>query len=219
MTGVRGSAVHCSICGAKHRNKNTHREGMTRAQHEKGAIDLTRPPQSAEERETSLNLRQSWVGRVVTFPDQTRWKVDRHINGSLYQVKQGDKVRFASHSSHNSDWAWWEDRPGSRSAAERVETEEACEQYTKDAERLSPSERMDDGVKDLIAQEDEAATMAPPTEDSDTLRIEMLGGRLEYEDGHLFVVFKVGPEYFSGRLDKYVTPDFDPLDLIRKEDD
>jgi hypothetical protein len=79
--------------------------------------------------------------------------------------------------------------------------------------------RMDEAVEDLIAQEDEAATMAPPTDESDTVRLEILGARLEYEDGHLFVVFKAGPDYYSGRLDKYVPVEFDPLDLIRKPED
>jgi len=133
MSGVRGVAHHCSICGAKHRNRATHIPGMTRDEHERGSIDMTRPSEEPMTRQEAMP-------------------------------------------------------------------------------------RMDEAVEDLVAQEDEAATMAPPTEDSDTLRLEVLGARLEYEDGHLFVVFKVGSEYFSGRLDRYIPPEFDPLDLIRKED-
>ena len=141
MTGRRGAAHHCSICGATHRNRVTHQEGMTRAEHEQGAKDTTRPPLTDPQPDT---------------PPMTRQEAMR---------------------------------------------------------------AMDEAVEDLVAQEDEAATMAPPTEDSDTVRLEVLGARLEYEDGHLFVVFKVGPDYFSGRLDRYIPPEFDPLDLIRKEDE
>tara|TARA_R110002020_G_scaffold58570_3_gene160566 strand:+ start:3040 stop:3285 length:246 start_codon:yes stop_codon:yes gene_type:complete len=66
------------------------------------------------------------------------------------------------------------------------------------------------------AKEDEAATMTPPTEDSDRVAAQMLGARLEYEKGELHVVFKVGTEYFFGTLKKYVPKPFDPLDLIRE---
>jgi hypothetical protein len=85
--------------------------------------------------------------------------------------------------------------------------------------RQEAMSRMDEAVEDLIVQEDEAATMAPPTVESDTVRLEILGARLESEDGEMFVVFKVGPDYYSGRLDRYLAPEFDPLDLIRKPED
>ena len=135
----RGHPQHCSECGAIHRNRRTHQEGMTRAEHEQGAEDTTRPPLPHE------------VKTIITRQEAMR--------------------------------------------------------------------AMDEAVVDAVEQEDEAATMAPPTPLSDTLRLEILGARLEYEDGHLFVVFKAGPDYFSGCLDRYIPPEFDPLDLIRKEDD
>ena len=218
MSGARGSAGHCSICGATNRNRVTHIEGMTRAEHELGAVDNTRPPLTADERLSHLDKRESWEGRMVTMPDNTRWKVLKHINGSLYQLTSNGKFRFASHPTETSEWQWWEDRPGSRTAAERVQTEDE-QDNTPSMTRQEAMSAMDEAVEDLVAQEDEAATMAPPTEDSDTVRLEVLGARLEQEDGQMFVVFKVGPDYYSGRLDKYVPVEFDPLDLIRKRED
>ena len=203
MSMPRGTAHHCSICGARHRNRVTHLEGMTRAEHEQGAKDTTRTPRSAEDRATDAERREAWVGRMVTMRDNTRWKVLKHINGSLYEMTSNGKTRMASHSHQAANWVWWNDPQPDTPPMTRQEAMRA----------------MDDAVEDLVVQEDEAATMAPPTEDSDTLRLEILGARLEYEDGHLFVVFKVGSNYFSGRLDKYIPPEFDPLTLIRKEDD
>lgn len=213
----RVRAHSCSICGAEHRNSRTHVAGMTKADHERGAVDWqgkwrtrgksqsgrTSDYQSrpARNRATDSARRESWVGRMVTMPNKTRWKVAKHINGSLYEITKpkvgrGNWSRYASHPTHDSEWRWWDD--------ERPEAEH---------------QSMDEAIEDLIQQEDEAATMAPPTEDSDTLRLELLGARMEWEDGHLFVVFKGGPSYFSGRLDKYVPSEFNPLDLIKKPED
>lgn len=130
-----GTPTTCSICGAVHRNKATHQEWMTKDDHERGAIDYTRP----------------------------------HLNGT--------------------------DRP-KPSFTEAMKA-------------------MDEAVM-AGAKEDEAATMTPPTEDSDRVAAQMLGARLEYEKGELHVVFKVGTEYFFGTLKKYVPKPFDPLDLIRE---
>ena len=135
----RGNPNHCSVCGATNRNRVTHQEGMTRAEHEQGAKDTTRPPLTP------------------------------------YEVK---------------------------SLTPRQEAMDA----------------MDEAVRDGAAQEREAATMAPPTPDSDSLRVELLGARLESENGLMFVVFKVGPDYYYGPLDKYLPPEFDPLDLIRGDE-
>jgi len=84
--------------------------------------------------------------------------------------------------------------------------------------RQEAMDAMDEAVRDGAAQEREAATMAPPTPDSDSLRVELLGARLESENGLMFVVFKVGPDYYYGPLDKYLPPEFDPLDLIRGDE-
>ena len=203
MSRPRGGANHCSLCGAPNRTNRTHLPGMTRAEHVKGAVSYCRDPRSAQDRATDAERREAWVGRMVTMPDNTRWKVLKHINGSLYELASNGKTRMASHSHQTANWVWWNDPQPDTPPMTRQEAMRA----------------MDEAVEDLVAQEDEAATKAPPTEDSDTVRLEVLGARLEYEDGHLFVVFKVGPDYFSGRLDRYIPPEFDPLDLIRKEDD
>ena len=147
MSRPRGGANHCSECGALNRTNRTHLEGMTRTEHEKGAISYCRNPS-----------------------DEPRDPPPKH-------------------------------------------------QSTPPMTRQEAMDAMDEAVRDLVAQEDEAATMAPPTLESDRVEIEMLGARLEYEDGEMFVVFRVGREFFYGRLDKYEPPEFDPLDLIRKEDE
>ena len=226
MSRPRGGANHCSVCGALNRTNRTHLEGMTRTEHEKGAISYCRrpnnspsggggnahTPRSAEARAADTSRREAWVGRLVTMPDATEWLVTKHINGSLYEVtsQSGTAIRHAAHPTEDSDWRWWsasEDGP----RAPQPETPPMTRQEAMDA--------LDEAVRDAVAQEDEAATMAPPTLESDRVEIEMLGARLEYEDGHMFVVFRVGREFFYGRLDKYEPPEFDPLDLIRKPED
>jgi len=69
----------------------------------------------------------------------------------------------------------------------------------------------EEAANDLLGREE--ATMAPPKpqKDPQTLRVELLGARLE--DDCLWSVFKVGDDLFYGPLSK-----FDPLDLIRKPD-
>ena len=141
-----GTPSTCSICGATHRNRATHQEGMTKDEHERGAIDYTRP----------------------------------HLNTSQYK----------QHNLHR----------------EMKAMDEAVVELSQEAVRASVAD----------AKEDEAATMTPPTEDSDPVVAEMLGARLEYEKGELHVVFKVGTEYFFGMLRKYIPKPFDPLDLIRE---
>ena len=209
---------------------------MTKAEHEKGATDQSQTPRSASARSDDLARRKSWEGRIVTIhhpnqegSDDTRWRVERHINGSLYEVsrtgsyrigrQEGPDRRYASHSHHGADWKWWEDRPGSRTAEERVKTADDEQANTPPMTRQEAMDAMDEAVRDGAAQEDEAATLAPPTLDSDSLRVELLGARLESENGLMFVVFKVGPDYYYGPLDKYLPPEFDPLDLIREPKD
>jgi len=139
-----GTPATCSICGAVHRNRVTHIEGMTKEEHERGAIDYTRP-----------HLTSALVGRA-------------NRNASKPKPSYAEAMKA-----------------------------------------------MDEAVV-AGAKEDEAATMTPPTEDSDRVAAQMLGARLEYEKGELHVVFKVGTEYFYGTLKKYVPKPFDPLDLIRE---
>ena len=219
----------------------THIEGMSREQHEAGAEasllalysatdEFTNgeghTPLTGDERSQFAEQRRAIVDGTITQPGPFKdMGVLLHIVGSQYLI--GDPtgtMLYAHHKKQSLDgsdieaelddgWSEWDDEQTEYVAVEQPEPS------TEPLSREAAMEAMDEAVVDVVEQEDEAATMAPPTPLSDTLRLEILGARLEYEDGHLFVVFKVGPDYFSGRLDRYIPPEFDPLDLIRKEDD
>ena len=233
--GQRGDTNHCrfvmedgSLCGAVHRCSGTHRPGMTRAQHEEGAIHYTRQqqppsrgeptghvPVSAQQRANNTSVREELVGLAIT--QQGRFygaRVQEHIRGSQYRVLLRENIGgdhsepfYASHTARTSlsvgqrlgiGWSEWEDR------TDDLKTDEPEE---------GPMDAMDEAVADGAAQEREAATMAPPTPLSDpqTLRVELLGARLE--DNCLWAVFQVGDDLFYGPLSK-----FDPLDLIRGDE-
>ena len=73
---------------------------------------------------------------------------------------------------------------------------------------------MDEAVRDTVAQEDEAATLAPPTPSSDQTRVELKAIRLEGDASLLWVVFDVAGTLYHGAL-----KEFDPSDLIKREDE
>ena len=147
--GQRGDTNHCrfvmedgSLCGAVHRCSGTHRPGMTRAQHEDGAIHYTRQqqppsrgeptghvPVSGEQRAQNAAVREELVGLAIT--QQGRFygaRVQEHIRGSQYRVLLRENLGgdhsepfYASHQVNvhnsktnrlNSGWFEWEDRTG-----------------------------------------------------------------------------------------------------------
>ena len=215
----------------------THIEGMSREQHEAGAEasllaiysatdEFTNgeehTPLTGDERSQFAEQRRAIVAGTITQPGPFKdMAVMQHIVGSQYLI--GDPtgtMLYAHHKKQTSDgsdlhreltdgWSEWDDEQTGYVAVEQPEpsTESLSNDPAMDA--------LDAAVVDAVDQEDEAATMAPPTplSDTQTLRVELLGARLE--DDCLWAVFQVGPDYYYGRLDKH---QFDPLDLIRGDE-
>ena len=75
----------------------------------------------------------------------------------------------------STGWSDWDDEQTEYVAVEQPEPS------TEPLSREDAMDAMDAAVVDAVAQEDEAATMAPPTplSDTQTLRVELLGARLE----------------------------------------
>ena len=239
--GQRGDTNHCrfvmedgSLCGATHRCSNTHRPGMTRAQHEEGAIHYTRQqqppsrgeptghvPVSGEQRAQNASVREELVGGVITQPGRFYGaRVQEHIRGSQYRVLLRENLGgnhsepfYASHTAQTSYPTGYQLTLGQRLGIGWSEWEDRTDDLKTDESEEDPMDAMDAAVADSVAQEREAATMAPPTPLSDpqTLRVELLGARLE--DNRLWAVFQVGDDLFYGPLSK-----FDPLDLIRGDE-
>jgi len=228
---------HCSICGAENRTMQTHIEGMSREQHEAGAEasllalysatdEFTNgeghTPLTGDERSQFAEQRRAIVDGTITQPGPFKdMGVLLHIVGSQYLI--GDPtgtMLYAHHKKQSLDgsdieaelddgWSEWDDEQTEYVAVEQPEPS------TEPLSREAAMEAMDEAVVDVVEQEDEAATMAPPTplSDTQTLRVELLGARLE--DNYLWAVFLVGTDYYYGRLDKH---QFDPLDLIRGDE-
>tara|TARA_B100001750_G_scaffold242619_1_gene256336 strand:- start:936 stop:1316 length:381 start_codon:yes stop_codon:yes gene_type:complete len=75
-------------------------------------------------------------------------------------------------------------------------------------------EAMDEAVRDAVAQEDEAATMAPPTPSSDQTQIELKAIRLDPDNRILWVVFEIAGNFYHGPL-----PELQPADLIKEKNE
>jgi len=178
-------------------------------------------PMSGERRAKNARARMKLVGQTITQPGQfSGARIQEHIVGSQYRVLLRENVGgppsppfYAHHKIASKSrlrampltagWTEWEDDYKSHDRKEAA----------MDAmdEAIVAGATAEEAANDLLGREE--ATMAPPKpqKDPQTLRVELLGARLE--DDCLWSVFKVGDDLFYGPLSK-----FDPLDLIRKPD-
>lgn len=222
------------ICGAEHRNHRTHQPGMSREEHARGAKDMrtdpsshnplrtqgvktTHQPLTGQQRAEFAMQRELIVGETITqrgrFEGMT---ILSHIRGSQYLVgdrrKHGmivDTERFyAYHKKQSKD--------GSDIKAELAGGWRPWRQdwHDKGEAKIAAMEAMDEAVRDGAAQEDEAATMAPPTPSSDQTRVELKAIRLDLDHELLWAVFEVAGTLYHGALRQ-----FNPTDLIKREDE
>lgn len=205
------------ICGALHRTSRSHRHGMTREEHARGAKDWrsdrpkTHVPLTGEQRAEFTRQRELLVGETITQPGRFfGMTIERHIRGSQYEIQTGLGMRplYAHHKKQSLD--------GSDIEAELAGGWNPWRQdwHDKGEAKKAAIEAMDEAVKAGASLEDEAATMAPPTPSSDRTTLELKAIRLAAEDNQLWVVFDVAGTLYHGPLSK-----FEPSDLIKREDE
>ena len=223
------------ICGAVHRTSRSHRPGMSREEHAIGAKDWRSIPRgvplkaktsdhvslTGSERAEFARQRNLLVGETITQTQPGGFfgmTIERHIRGSQYEIQTGlgMRPRYAHHKKQSHDgsdikaelaagWSPWRQDWHDRGEAKRAQG------VKPDWDALTA---MDDAVRDTVAQEDEAATLAPPTPSSDQTRVELKAIRLEGDASLLWVVFDVAGTLYHGAL-----KEFDPSDLIKREDE
>ncbi len=103
-----GTPSTCSICGAIHRNRATHQEGMTKDEHERGAIDYTRP---------HLNTSQYNQHREMKAMDEAVVELSQEaVRASVAGVKE-DEAATMTPPPEDSD------RPAAQMLGARLEYE------------------------------------------------------------------------------------------------
>ena len=228
-------AVPKRIRNRPHRKQTRNPDRADETRYEREWERSPHVPLTAERRAENASARTALVGQTITQPGPfSGARIQEHIVGSQYRVLLRENIggppsppfyahhKIQSQSTLNdreliAGWTEWEDdykNHDRKEAAmdamdEAIKAGAAAEEAANDllGQRLDREE----AANDLLGREE--ATMAPPKpqKDHQTLRVELLGARLE--DDCLWSVFKVGNDLFYGPLSK-----FDPLDLIRKPD-
>ena len=226
------------ICGAVHRTCRSHRPGMSREEHEEGAKDWRSIPRgvplsehvslTGSQRAEFARQRRLLVGETITQPGRFfGLTIARHIRGSQYELRDSSidtvYVHHKKQSLDGSDIAaelaggwnpWrqdWHDK-GEAKYQRSLSSEAGKAEFMSREEH--PGKAMDEAVKDAVAQEDEAATMAPPTPSSDQTRVELKAIRLDADASLLWVVFDVAGTLYHGAL-----KEFNTRDLIKRSDE
>ena len=178
-------------------------------------------PLTAERRAENASARTALVGQTITQPGPfSGARIQEHIVGSQYRVLCRENIggppsppfyahhKIQSKSTLNdreltAGWTEWEDD------YKNHDRKEAAMDAMDEAVKAGAA--AEEAANDLLGREEATMALPKPQKDPQTLRVELLGARLE--DDCLWSVFKVGDDLFYGPLSK-----FDPLDLIRKPD-